>query len=143
MKINDIFRSGLLAGLATVFVGIESQALADEPVNFSFPVSFSDINPCTGELHDITIFLDFYEHQGHPNNFVGRIVRSGWTSDGYETFAGGEIFVANRGVVSGRFKDMWRNEEGQMFHASGRFLFNINQLEVKLDRFELRCVAGD
>ena len=117
-------------------------ALADRPVNFSFPISFEALNPCTGEPHEITIFLDFYEHQNHPNNFVARVVRTGYTSDGYEMFSGGEIFVANKGVFSGRFKDLWRNDGGQIFEAAGKFLFNNNKEELTVNRFRLRCVAA-
>ena len=136
--------AGALAVLTTLMVcGFGSHAFADKPAAFSFSVTFTDLNPCTGTPHDITIFLDVYEHQEHNNNFVGRVVRTGFTSDGFEMFAGGERFILNNNVVVSSFRDMWRSEDGRMFTANGRFMLNFNQGQVKVDRFELRCIGDD
>jgi hypothetical protein len=70
-------------------------------------------------------------------------VRTGFTDSGYELFAGNEIQVDNGNVFISKFKDMWRNDDGRMFEASGRFIFNINQEEVKVDSFVFGCIGGE
>ncbi len=89
------------------------------------------------------LFWDVYQHQGHNNNFVSRVVRTGFTSDGFEAFAGGELFVINNNVAAGHFRDMWRSEDGQMFTSNARYIVNFNQGEIKINVFELRCIGGE
>jgi hypothetical protein len=125
-------------------VGLAPSVLADKPILVTpDPDVFIDVDPCTGELHEFTIYVDAYEHAGHKNNFVVRIVMTGFTDSGYEMFAGGENVGWNKGVFGGRFKDMWRHDDGRMFEVSGLFVFNGNQLEVKVDKSTLRCIGGE
>ena len=134
----------LAAAFATLLCAVMAPVLADKPTELSFPPAvFVDFDPCTGEFHEITIFFDVFLHEGHKNNFVGRAVRTGFTDSGYELFAGNEIQVDNGNVFISKFKDMWRNDDGRMFVASGRFIFNINQEEVKVDSFVFRCIGGE
>ena len=133
---------GVAVSIAALACG--SLAMADQRANFVFgPITFQDIDPCTGSLHEITIFLDIYEHQEHPNNFLAQVVRTGYTDSGYEMFSGNEIFRINKNVVISKFKDMWRNDDGRMFEVSGQFILNFRQNEVKFDGGTFRCIGGE
>ena len=140
-KIRNVFFVSITIALTA---GLAPSVLADRPIMVTFdPEVFIDIDPCTGESHEVTIFVDAYEHPGHQNNFVVRIVMTGFTDSGYEMFSGGENVVANNGVFGGRFKNMWRNGDGRMFEVSEVFWFNGNQLDVKVEKGTLRCVGGE
>ena len=125
--------------------GLAPSVMADKPILVTPPGPdvFDDVDPCTGEMHEVTIFVDAYEHPEHQNNFVVRIVLTGFTDSGYEMFSGGENVVANNGVFGGRVKTFWRNDDGRMFEASEIFWWNENQLEVKVAKGTLRCVGGE
>ncbi len=117
--------------------------MADRPTEIPFgPLVFPDFDPCTGDLMVLTIFIDTFVHLGHPNNLVDRGVRTGFTSTGYDLFAGNDIIVINSGVFVNPFKDMWRHDDGRMFRANGVFIFNFNTGEVQVDKFSLECVGG-
>lgn len=136
-------KTAIRGALLAMLVIAAPFAAADRPANFTVNIGpFVDVDPCTGELHEVTLFFDIYEHQGHNNNFVAKVIRTGWTDSGYEMFAGGETFIINQGVVMGRFKDMWRNDDGRMFEVSANFVLNFNQFEVKVNRFGFRCIGG-
>lgn len=144
MKTNSKRFPVLAAALAALLATMLPRALADKPTEISFPPDvFIDFDPCTGGLHEITIFFDVFLHEGHKNNFVGRAVRTGFTDSGYELFTGHEIVVDNGNVFVAKFKDMWRTDDGRMFEASGRFTYNIIQDEVKVDKFVFRCIGGE
>jgi len=137
-------RSFLLLVLNALLLTMGAPAMADKPAEIPLgPFEFEDVDPCTGDLHDITIFIDTFVHLGHPNNLVDRGVRTGFTSSDYELFAGNDIISLNNGVFVNPFKDMWRHDDGRMFRARGVFVFNINTFEVQLDIFSLECVGGE
>ena len=142
MKIN-MRGSFLLLVLNALLLTMGAPAMADRPTEIPFdPAVFIDVDPCTGDLHEVTIFFDTFVHLGHPNNHVDRGVRTGFTSSGYDLFAGNDMFLDNKNVFRFKFKDMWRHDDGRMFRARGVFVFNIITGEVQVDKFALECVGG-
>jgi hypothetical protein len=139
-------RSLTLLVTVGVLIGLmAAPAAADKPTNFQpDPVVFYPINPCTGLVHEVTVNVDVFEHQGgHPNGgFVGRAVRTGSTSDGYVMEHGREVQMANGNVFVNPFKDFWRNDDGSKFIAQGVFIVDIKNDEVQVDRFSLRCLGA-
>ena len=125
-----------LVGLGTV------PAAADAPARFSDSVTFTAVNPCTGQEHDITLNFEIAEHQ-HRNNFVVHSSRTGETSDGYVMKHGSESFVDNGNVARGAFTDNWRSSDGSKFKAQGVFVFDITNEELRVDRFSLRCIGNN
>ncbi len=142
MKIN-VSQFSLLSALTVLLATMMAPASADEPTEIALPPEvFVDVDPCTGDDHLVTIFLDLFLHE-HNNNVVAHLIRSGFTDSGYDMFAGNEHFVGNGHVIIDGFKDLWRNDDGRMFEAAGRFVLNLNQGEVKVDDLALRCIGGE
>ena len=144
MKIK-IRKFVLLSAITALLTTMTVPSSADKPVDFPVPpAEFDDFDPCTGEIQSITIFLDVLLHQ-HKNNFVATVVRTGFTSAGYQMFAGTQVQLQNfnGGIFGDRFVDMWRNDDGRMFQAAGNFVFDTNTNEVRVEHFNFQCIGGD
>ncbi len=141
MKTN-MRRSFLLLVLNALLLTMGAPAMADRPTEISFgPDVFIDVDPCTGDSMEFAIFFDTFVHLGHPNNFVDRAIRTGFTDGGFELFAGNDMILENKNVFRAKFKDMWRHDDGRMFMARGVFVLNFNTGEVQVDNFALECVG--
>lgn len=132
-----------LAVISALLLSVAPAIFADPPAEIPFgPIVFDDLDPCTGESHTLTIFIDTFVHLGHPNNIVDRGVRTGFTSSGYELFAGNDLFLTNAGTFRMKFKDMWRHDDGRMFRAAGVFVVNFNTGEIVVNKFAIECVGN-
>jgi len=137
--------AALAIGLGAIAaVGVTAGTVAaEQPERFSDSFSFVDINPCTGQEHEITIHEEvrFVDHGDGTGVF--HIERSGTTSDGYTMKAG---VIANRrngvGVELGNLNDVWMGEDGSKFQARGSFRFDYLNNELLAERFRLRCIKG-
>ena len=116
--------------------------LADRPVTFTDSDTFTDVNPCTGVDHELTIesVVSIHEHQ---NNFVVHLDRSGTTDSGFTMIAGTSSFVASANVERATLTDQWRHPDGSKFVAQGQFVLNLSQGEVLVDNGSLRCLGND
>lgn len=137
-------RSLTLLATVMVLIGlVAAPAAADKPEVFGpFTNEFSDFDPCTGRLMDISITFKAFGHEEHNNNFVGRLgERTGFTNTGYILVGGHDNVRENKNGESSGFKDVWRNpDNGDKIQATGRFL--LVKGTVVIDRFDLRCVGG-
>ena len=127
---------GLAATFGVIGFGAAPTA-ADAPAEFSDSVTFTDVNPCTGGEHDVTLNLDIREHI-HGERVVAHVSRTGTTTDGYVMKNGQENFVFNGNVARAAFHDTWRDGTGSMFKAQGFFVEKEDGLVV--DDFRLRCI---
>ena len=129
--------------LALAFVTlVAAPAVADAPITFTDQgTPFTSVNPCTGLDHEITINFEVSIHE-HRNNFVVHVGRTGTTDDGYTMIRGTESFVTNSGVERGHLVDQWRHPDGSKFMARSSFVFNVNQLELKVGSFSLTCIGN-
>lgn len=125
--------------LSTVLAG---SALADQPITVTDSETFTDVNPCTGLNHEITIDVAVSIHQ-HQNNEVVHGTHTGSTDTGFTMIQGTDSFVANNNVARSTFTDQWRHPDGSKFVAQGQFVFNINKLELLIDNFTLRCLGNN
>lgn len=135
-------RSLMLLAAVMVLIGlVAAPAAADKPVQLGpFQEVFVDVDPCTGELMEGTLNLTFFEHPGHNNNFVGRIVYTGSTDSGY-ILKGHETFVPNKNGVRLRFNVMGRNPEtGDKMQRTRTFRMVGNSPEIF--SVDLRCVGA-
>ena len=135
-------RVPMMAAALTVLLAVMmSPASADQPtvVTINFP-PFEDVNPCTGLLHTVNISLTRFIHDGHNNNFVVHVERTGFTDSGYTMFSGHLQLVDNAQVLISSFKDLWRNDDGSIFEAARTLIVNENQGEIQVDEGGLRCI---
>ena len=143
MKTNTKQFAALAALLTVSLATLIAPASADKPTELQDHVVFPDVDPCTGDIHEVNIFFDVFLHEGHKKNVVVHTKTTGFTDSGYEMFAGSTHIVENDHVFIRGNKDLWRNDDGQMFEAASTFVLNLEQGEVKVDNFGLRCIGGD
>jgi hypothetical protein len=120
-----------------------SSAVADRPIGF--PVdsdTFWDIDPCTGQLQEVTLTGYAYLHE-HRNNIVFKLKRAGFTNSGYTLFSGNYRELFNENAYHVLFNDMWRADDGRKMQVSGKFILNLNTGEVQLDKFVFRCIGSE
>lgn len=114
-------------------------ALADAPTTGTDSVTFVDLNPCTGELHDVTLLAEVSIHE-HRNNTVVQADITVTTSDGFEG-SGHDRFVLNGNVATATHNFVLDNPDtGAKFTVKGHFTFDINQGELRTERFVFNCV---
>lgn len=131
-----------IAGAMSMTLMAAPPVLANEPVTFTDSFTFTDVNPCSGVDHEITIDVVLSIHE-HRNNEVVHGDRSGTTDSGFTMIAGTESFVANGDVERVAFTDQWRHPDGSKFVAQGQFVFSLNRLELLVDNFSLRCLGSN
>ncbi|WP_353814981.1 hypothetical protein [Agromyces sp. SYSU T00266] len=116
-----------------------STALADEPVEIEGSITPTDVNPCTGELHMLTIEYSLRLHV-HDGRTVQHFSRTGWTDSGY---------VLQQGVRTDQFNgeaeqrvviDNWSNPDGSRIQLRYVFVFNANLGDLVFTDFTLRCI---
>ena len=136
-------RTFYAVGVGAMFMTLTaaSPVLADRPVTFTESVTFTDVNPCTGADHEVTIVSVVSVHE-HRNNTVVRLDRSGTTDSGFTMIAGTESFVANANVERVTLTDQWRHPDGSKFVAQAQIVLNLNQGEVLVDNGSLRCLSN-
>jgi hypothetical protein len=115
-------------------------AAADRPTTISEEISFPDVDPCTGNQHEVTIDVTFLVHV-HDGVTVVRRVHELTTSSGYSGRGTGS-FVQNGRVEMFRFTDMLADDSGNRIRASGVFVFDLDSDTARVDRFQLTCVGG-
>ena len=139
---ETIVRKYLVVGLVLMLSAVLAvPASANPPIVFPDSNTFPDVNPCSGANMMVTIDVIVSLHE-HRNNFVVTIKASGTTDDGFVMVNGTETFVDNGNVLRDTFTDIWRNDAGDRFRASGTFVLNINTGTVQVDTFSLTCLGN-
>ena len=119
---------------------LAAPAAADKPAAFTDSRTFTDVNPCTNQEHEITLNLEGTVHE-HRNNVVVKQHRSGSTDDGSTMIAGTDTFVLNGNGDKVTFVDQWRNPAGYKYMVHGVFKFNANKGELVVANFSIRCIG--
>lgn len=114
-------------------------AAADRPLEFQDGVTFVDVDPCSGGLHEVALEADVRLHL-HDAGEIVFLDTTGTTSSGYVMESGVEIFVRNSRLETSSFAHMWTREDGSRFQARGGYVYDFVTGELKLDRFEARCI---
>ncbi|MFT7476010.1 MAG: hypothetical protein ACI81L_002956 [Verrucomicrobiales bacterium] len=133
----------LLAG-GLLLSGINAAPAAadsDEVVtNESFTDVFMSENPCTGELHEITIHIEA-EIEERSDEIRIEADRTGTTDDGFVLDDGEEKlrFDGDFNILRAELKDEWEHADGSTFTAEGRFRIDADTGEVTRDEFSLTC----
>jgi hypothetical protein len=140
---KNIAKNRFLAGslFAAVLSGAPQLAAADEPIVIDPPpIVFVDADPCNGGTHTLTIDVVFTIHINHMNNRVQSSVRTGTTDSGYEIIRGQAHTVFMVDGISSWLRDVWQNDDGQMFEATSSLFINPVTGAVRFQPSELRCI---
>lgn len=130
---------GALVASAMLVVLMAAPALADKPITISDSDTFTDVNPCSGLEHEVTIDFSITIHE-HRNNLVLQLDSSVVTDDGFEG-SGHETFVDNGNIATSTLNFVLNNPEtGAKFTVKGHFTFDIRNDELRVDRFVFNCV---
>ena len=116
-------------------------ASTDKPVVETFgPFTETDIDPCTGKLHNLTFTVTIYDHF-HRNNIVTKIDKEAFTDSGYVLVGGAHKITENKSVFFINYRDVWRNPDtGAKMQATGQVRFAGNSPVI--ENFTLRCVGA-
>lgn len=125
--------SMLALGLVAVLGAAASPATAAPPESHPFSESFVDVNPCTGDLHTVTVTGTFYEFE-RADGIAYRIDRIVSTSSG---FSGGGTEVGIHDRIF-RVTDLLTNADGDIILANGIVLIDASG-NVRMNTIELTC----
>jgi len=134
-----------MRGLFAVLLGLVALAFAvpaaaDPPTAEPFEFVFLDVNPCTGDIHMVTIAGTSFVHD-HDGRIVGHSERTITTSPDGFVGHGTDSFVNNGQVDVFRFTDIIANASGDRFRARGVFVFDISTGTQRVENFELTCLG--
>lgn len=132
--------TGTMALAIVAVLVIAAPSSADRPDSFVTSVTFTDVNPCSGTDHDVTLVFDVSVHR-HGDNRVVHIGRSGSTSDGFEMIAGSGTFISNGNVQHDVFTDQWRHSDGAKFMVHGQFIGDLDGGDLQVENFRLQCIG--
>lgn len=131
----------VLTAVFLLSVGLALPAEADPPVTDSFTNTFTDVNPCSGEDHQVSIHHELRIHV-HPNNTVVRDSRTGTTDSGFEMVNGTAYSVENGNIFTFGLTDVWHNPAtGERFTAIGTLVVDLSTFTMRVERFSLSCLG--
>ena len=122
--------STILLFVAAFLVGVLSgPAAATAPLAIPFYQQFTDLNPCTGLVHTITVTGTLYL-QDNNGAFVIRVDRSISTSSGYEG-SGRFVSVTNGSVMTVMLGDRLVSGSGSVIDAGFHLVVDLSDGSVK------------
>ena len=125
--------------LLSILCAVALPAVAAEPVEVPFFVEFVDVNPCTGELHTVTITGTTFLHV-HNGRMVARTDRTIETSPTGFVGHGTDTSVANGNVTVFRLADVLTNASGDKILA--HFMLVVDdQGDVLATNGEVACLG--
>ena len=130
--------AGALGASALMVMMLAPPAAADPPTIDEFSITFTDVNPCTGGTHTVTIDLTLSQHH-HGARFIEHGVSSVTTSSGFEG-GGTTTLVETDGAFVFRLLDVLSDEAGSRIMARTIFIADPVTGAVRVERGDLRCV---
>lgn len=134
-----------LISASTVALGLVAMAGtvgAAGPDEFTDTAAFVDVNPCTGQLHEVSITFQIRQHL-HRNNEVVTIVSSTATSEGHVGAGTQTLVITSDGQLRTTFNDMVEHPEtGEKFSVKGHQRIDTATGQIVRDRFEMRCIRA-
>lgn len=132
--------TGSVLAASLLFV-LAAPAGADPPTQMGpFEETFDDVNPCTDQVHTVTITVTFFVHS-HDGRSVARGDRTLSTSSGFFG-KGTSSFVDNGQIEMFRFTDILSSDSGDRIRAKGVFVADLSTGTVRVDKFELTCLGS-
>lgn len=122
------------------FAGFASPAAADPTSALPFLDEFDDVNPCTGDIHTVTVTGTLWIHE-HDGRFVINGERTITTSSGF-LGRGNTSFVSNGGVEKITLNDILKHESGDKIRARFVIVTDLSTSTIRAITGALTCVSG-
>jgi hypothetical protein len=132
---------GALGASTLVMAILSSPAQADRPTVDTFVDVFEDVNPCTGEIHTVSIALTLFQHD-HGDLFVEHAETTVTTTPTGFSGGGTHTFVESERLLVFRLTDVLTNEAGSRILARFVFVADPATGTVRVERAELTCVRA-
>ena len=139
-------RQGLLGTLAAavtltmVALAFAVPAAADPPTAFPFEFVFEDVNPCTGDIHTVTIAGTTLVHD-HDGRIVAYSQRTITTSPTGFIGHGTDSYVLNGQVEVFRLIDILTNPSGDRIRARSVIVVDLSTGTVRVEKGGLTCLG--
>ncbi len=142
MKARQAVLGALAAAvtLAVVALAFAVPAAADAPTEIPFEFVFDDVNPCTGDIHTVTIAGTTSVHN-HDGRIVAYSERTITTSPTGFVGHGTDTFVLNSQVEMFRLADIATNPSGDRFRARFVIVVDLSSGTVRVVTGELTCLG--
>jgi hypothetical protein len=127
----------LLGVVALVFA---VPAAADPPTAFPFEFVFDDVNPCTGDLHTVTIAGTTSVHD-HDGRIVAVSERTITTSPTGFVGHGTDSSVLSSQVEMFRLADILTSPSGDRIRARAVIVVDLSTGTVRVGKGELTCLG--
>ena len=113
---------------------------ADEPAAVPFQIVFDDVNPCSGDVHTVTISGTSFVHS-HDGRTVVHSERTITTSPTGFVGHGADSSVANGQVVMFRLADILTNASGERIRARFVFVIDVSTGAVRVQKGAVTCLG--
>ena len=127
----------VLLGVAALAFAVP--AAADPPTAFPFEFVFDDVNPCTGDIHTVTIAGTTFVHE-HDGRIVASSERTITTSPTGFVGHGTDSYVLNGQVEMFRLTDILTNPSGDRFRARFVIVVDLSSGTVKVVTGDFTCL---
>jgi len=126
--------------LGVVALAFAVPAAADAPTAFPFEFVFDDVNPCTGDIHTVTIAGTTLVHF-HDDRIVAYSERTITTSPTGFVGRGADVSVLNGQVEMFRLADILTNASGDRIRARFVIVVDLSSGTVKVVTGALTCLG--
>jgi hypothetical protein len=142
MKVPQAVLGAVVAAVTLTMVALASAgpAAADQPTGIPFEFVFDDVNPCTGDMHTITIAGTTLVHE-HDGRIVAQSERTITTSPTGFVGHGTDSYVLNGQVEMFRLADIATNASGERFMARFVLVVDVSTGTARVEKYELTCLG--
>jgi hypothetical protein len=132
MKVRDavVVALAVAVTLTLAALAFAAPAAADAPTEIPFEFVFDDVNPCTGDVHTVTITGTTTVHD-HDGRIVAHSGRTITTSPTGFLGHGRDSYVLNGQVEMFRLTDILTSPSGDRIRAGHVIVFDVATGEVK------------
>ena len=126
--------------LGVVALAFAVPAAADPPTEIPFEFVFDDVNPCTGDIHTVTIAGTNFVHD-HDGRIVAYSERTITTSPTGFVGHATDSYVLNGQVEMFRLADILTNPAGDRIRARVVIVVDLSTGTVRVEKGELTCLG--
>ena len=140
MKARHAVLVALTVAATLVALVVAVPAAADSPTALPFEFVFDDVNPCTGDMHTVTIAGTTSVHD-HAGRIVAVSERTITTSPTGFVGHGTDSYVLNGQVEMFRLTDILTSPSGDRIRARFVIVFDLSTGTVRVETGGLTCLG--